>query len=208
VKAKLKFIRPNPTWREWLSLAIISLLIAIDQFTKWLVVRNIPCFMRESCNRMPTDVETPLFKLGELELIRITHIHNDGAAFGILSGWQAFLITITSVFLVGAIIAILARIIKDKLLLAAVTLIVGGGIGNLIDRVSMGYVIDFIELRFTTFAIFNFADVFAVAGAILMCYAVIAEEIRIYRAKRACEVSDEVDDFVNSESEEKSENAS
>jgi signal peptidase II len=71
-------------------------------------------------------------------------------------------------------------------MLAAITLIIAGGIGNLIDRIAQGYVVDFIELRFINFAIFNFADMCAVVGAFLMVAIVIGEEVRDYRAKRAC----------------------
>jgi signal peptidase II len=70
-------------------------------------------------------------------------------------------------------------------------MIVAGGIGNLIDRLTKEYVVDFIELQFVRFPVFNLADVFAVAGVILMCMAVITEEVRTYRAKRACGVGEE-----------------
>jgi signal peptidase II len=179
VKAKLNLIRPNPGKREWGALAIIAVLVAIDQLTKWLVVHNIP---KSGVVRW--------LGIGDFRLIDFTHIHNDGAAFGMLSGQQTFLISLTSVVLFGAIVAILTGRIKDKWLFASIIMIVGGGIGNLVDRVRLEYVVDFIELRFVRFAVFNVADMFAVAGAILMCLAVIAEEIRAYRAKRACGVGE------------------
>jgi signal peptidase II len=180
MKTKLKYLRPNPKKREIIALVVVVLLVVADQLTKWLVVQNIEYrgFIRG-------------LWIGEVRLIDITHIHNDGAAFGMLSGQQPLLIAVTSVVLFAAVVAVLSGRIRDRWLLAAITMIVAGGIGNLIDRVSQGYVVDFIELQFVRFAVFNVADIFAVAGAILMCLAVIAEEVRDYRAKRACGVGEE-----------------
>jgi signal peptidase II len=190
MKEKLKLLRPNPSVREFVALAVVAVLVAVDQITKWLIVRSIPCMELPSCNELPIQGDNPMLRFGEVDIIGITHIHNEGAAFGILSGQQTLLIAVTSVALLGAVVAILTGRIRDKWLLASIVMIIGGGIGNLIDRVRLDYVVDFIQLHFVRFAVFNVADVFAVAGAILMCLAVIAEEMRAYRAKRACGVGD------------------
>jgi signal peptidase II len=159
---------------------VIAVLVGLDQLTKWLVVQNIAL----------GGVVRGL-RIGDLRLVDITHIHNNGMAFGWLSGRQTFLIIFTSVALFGILVAVFTGRIKDRLLFASVGIIVAGGVGNLIDRARQGYVVDFIELRFVQFAVFNIADIFVVGGVILMCLAVISEEVREYRAKRACGVGEE-----------------
>ena len=199
-KKLLKFARPNPRQRDLIALGIAAVLIGADQFTKWWVVNNIE----------HRDLVQGL-RIGGFDLIGFTHIYNDGAAFGILSGHQTLLIIVTGVFLVGAIIAVLSGRLRDKLLFMAVNLIIAGGIGNFIDRVRFRYVIDFIELQFVRFAVFNVADIFAVAGAVLLCMAIIAEEVRDYKAKRACAVevaeAGEVGEAEQAEEAEKSDEA-
>ena len=167
----------------FIAMGVAAVLIGIDRVTKWWIVNNIE--YRGS---------VPGIRFGDFKLLDITHIHNDGAAFSILSGQQTLLVTVTSIFLVGAIIAVLSGRLRCKWLFSAVTLIIAGGIGNWIDRIRLGYVLDFVEFQFVNFAVFNIADVFAVAGAILLCIAIIAEEVREYKAKRACGVGEEVEE--------------
>jgi signal peptidase II len=156
----------------FIALGIAAVLVGIDQLAKWLVVEYIE--YRDSVVLING-------------VIDFTHWHNNGAAFGILSGQQTLLITVTSVFLAGATAILLSGKIRSKWMLAAITLIISGGVGNLIDRICQGYVVDFIELKFINFAIFNFADICAVVGAFLLFFVVVAEEIREYRAKKACD---------------------
>jgi signal peptidase II len=171
----LKILKSRIAAFAWAAIAAV--LIGIDGLTKALVVNNIK--FNESHEWI---------KIGERELINLTHIHNDGAAFGILSGRQALLITVTGLFLLFAVGVLFSGRFKSKWLNAAIMLIIAGGVGNLIDRASQGYVVDFIQLRFIDFAIFNFADMCAVVGAFILAIAVISDEIREYRVKKACEV--------------------
>jgi signal peptidase II len=159
----------------FIAILIAAVLVGIDQLAKWLVVMNIG--YRDSVTVIRN-------------VIDFTHWHNNGAAFGILSGQQPLLITVTSVFLLGAVVVLLSGKVKSKWMLAAIALIIAGGVGNLIDRIVQGYVVDFIELKFINFAIFNFADMCAVTGAFLLFFVVLLEEIREYKAKRACEVEE------------------
>ena len=158
-----------------IAVGFVALLAGIDQLTKYFVVQLIS----------PRD-SVVIIK----GLFNFTHWHNDGAAFGILSGRQTFLITITGVFLVVGIVMLIMGIFRSRWLIASITLIIAGGIGNFIDRVSRGYVTDFIELKFINFAIFNFADMCAVIGSLLLFVVVVSDEVREYRAKRACQVDD------------------
>ena len=191
-----QFSSSNNTKRDFrtliVSVAIIAVLVGFDRLTKIMVVAEIP--FKES---------RPWLRIGNFGLINFTHVQNDGAAFGILSGQQLFLIIVTSVFIAVAfsvlVIGTLTGKMKDKRLIIAITFIVSGGLGNLIDRISQGYVVDFIELKFIKFAIFNFADICACVGAGLLFWIVLQEEIREYKARRACEVETEDDDPAESE---------
>ncbi len=138
-----------------LYLAIIITTIALDQISKYLAV----AFLKP---------------IGTLPIIKnalhLTYSENTGAAFSILRGKQLFLISIT----ILAMLFMLGYLYKwsqvdgqhwQKMCFA---LIIGGGIGNLIDRIRIGYVVDFIDFRLINFAIFNVADSFIVVGVIAL----------------------------------------
>ncbi|MCL2037006.1 MAG: signal peptidase II [Oscillospiraceae bacterium] len=164
----------------FIAIIISALLVGIDILTKWLVVKHID--LGSSVRGL---------RIGSLELVNFTYIRNYGAAFGVLRGMTSFLILFVSLFLIGTIVVLFSGRIKSKWTIAALALIIGGGTGNLVDRIRLGYVIDFIELRFIQFAIFNFADMCAVVGASMLFIMVVGDEIREYRVKKACEFADE-----------------
>ena len=98
----------------------------------------------------------------------ITYIHNDGAAFGIMSGKAIFLIGLPALMMIaGIVILALFKNRLDKMVLVSIALITGGGIGNLIDRSIYGYVIDFIDFKIWN-PIFNIADIAVCAGCGLL----------------------------------------
>jgi len=100
------------------------------------------------------------------DYFRLTSHRNTGAAWGIFAGQRWFLIFIALV----AVIAILryARNVKDRWMRCALGLFVGGALGNAIDRIVFGEVVDFFDVRIINYPIFNTADVFLVCGAILL----------------------------------------
>lgn len=131
----------------WFS-AIIAAIIFFDQLTKQLVVRSFK--LHESVRIIP----------GFFDL---TYVRNPGAAFGFLAGahgmWRSvFFVTVSIVAL--AVIAALVRQTRDRLPLIAFALIGGGAVGNLIDRVRFGEVVDFIDWFYRTYhwPTFNIAD--------------------------------------------------
>jgi signal peptidase II len=143
-----------------LYIFIIISIILIDQYIKYIVVGNI-------------SVNDSIPVIGSF--FQISHIHNYGAAFSILQDKQVFLIATVSVL---CIVLFAFLILKRKAyhwsLVVAISMIIGGGVGNLIDRIRLGYVIDF--LRFGTFPVFNFADMCVVCGSgLLIIYIVIIE---------------------------------
>lgn len=131
-------------------LAIV--LLALDQGVKYIVKINL-----EMGHTIPI-IEN---------VFHLTHIRNYGAAFSILQGKQLFLSTISIIAIVGILIFIwLERKKAHPLILMALTFILGGGLGNLLDRLLLGYVVDFIDFR--VFPIFNMADVFVTCGSVLL----------------------------------------
>lgn len=98
------------------------------------------------------------------------YVQNTGAAFSLLAGGGAtWLLAIVSLLLsVAAIAYLIRRPDADKCLRVALSLIAAGGLGNMVDRVALGYVVDFLELLFVRFAVFNLADVAITLGALLI----------------------------------------
>ena len=101
-------------------------------------------------------------------IIHLTYVRNTGAAFSIFTDMRLFLTILTSAMIIGlAVFVIKANITKlQKIALCAV---MGGAVGNLIDRLVLGYVVDMFEVEFMNYAVFNVADCFIVVGGILFC---------------------------------------
>ena len=157
----------------WLLLSVA--LVGIDRLTKWLVVEN-----------MQLSDTIHLIKIGDKEVLNLYYTLNNGAAFSKLSGKTVLLIVITSIVILGLLILVITKRVRRPVYLCSIALIVGGGIGNLIDRIfNNGLVVDFIDVRIINFAIFNFADICAVCGAGLLLLTVIIDEIREIKRKRS-----------------------
>jgi signal peptidase II len=133
---------------------VMVLLVALDQIVKYLVKTNIA--MGESVNFIP-------------HVLALTHIHNTGAAFSMLSGARWFFVVLTVAFVAVALWALYAKKITHPMGRWTLVLIIAGAVGNLIDRALYGYVVDMFEVLFMNFAIFNVADIFVVVGGILFC---------------------------------------
>jgi len=156
--------RTHPAAWLWLSVAVV----ALDQATKFLVTRFLGLYER---------VEV-------LPVLDFTLLHNTGAAFSILagaSGWQRDFFVALGIGVSVLLIGWLWRVPRgERLLPIALTLIVGGAIGNVIDRVARGYVIDFIHAHWGAayFPAFNIADSAITIGAALLM-------LDAFREKRA-----------------------
>lgn len=139
----------------YIALAIGIVLAVIDQVIKYLVVANID-----------ENQVVPVIT----NVLNFTHIHNEGVAFGMFDGMRWIFVALTLVLLVAIIGIMFKKRPNGKMFYVSVALIVGGGIGNLIDRVFFGYVIDYISLSFFP-PICNFADYCITFGtALLMIY--------------------------------------
>lgn len=157
----------------YIALAVAAVLVVIDQLTKWLAVTFI----------MP-EGSVNLISIDDKEWLNLTYQQNTGAAFSILKDKQLFLIILTSIVILGVIILMLTKRIKKTSFIWCFSLIISGGVGNLIDRVANGYVVDFIDVRIIKFAVFNFADICAVTGTLLLVFFYILEEIRVSKEKK------------------------
>ena len=149
--------RSNARFYLWMALSTI--VIVVDQVTKWAIVKWVPLY-----DRIPVN-----------SFVNITHQRNPGAAWGILAdqpGWQRWffiaLATVVSVYLVMWLWRI--RFERHTVLAAGLALVLGGAVGNVIDRVVLGSVVDFIQVFFGTwpFPSFNVADSAISVGAVLL----------------------------------------
>ena len=101
-------------------------------------------------------------------IVELTRIHNYGAAWSSFSGQKWLLLGVTSVLLVGILFVLVRRIVRHPVGVAACMLVLSGGIGNLIDRVRLGYVVDMFHFEFwPSYPVFNVADICVVCGAVL-----------------------------------------
>lgn len=142
------------------ALAVVLVLI-LDQWLKYWVTVNIA------------------LNTGSQELIpgivSLVNIHNSGAAYGILNSgnWRWAFVAIAVVFTVFAVVALKKGFIKHALGRWAMVGVLAGAIGNCIDRVLYGYVVDMFKLEFMDYAIFNVADMFISCCGILFCLYII-----------------------------------
>jgi signal peptidase II len=146
----------------------ILFFVALDQFTKLLAVKYL----------IPIDT-LPLIN----EVLHLTYAENTGAAFSILSGKQFFL-KIVTFLAIGAMFYVLHKLLKtpsEFWMKICFTLLISGGIGNLIDRFRLNYVVDFIDFRLINFAIFNVADSLVSVGIVLLSYILIFNKTTLFK---------------------------
>lgn len=141
---------------------MILLLIALDQLVKSYIVQQIPL----------GEVRTWIPKL-----VSLTYLQNRGAAFSMLQDQQWFFAIITLVVMVGAIWYLHKHMEDSIWMVIGLTLIIAGGLGNFIDRLSQGFVVDMFHLDFINFAIFNVADSYLTVGVIILLIAMLKEEM-------------------------------
>jgi signal peptidase II len=153
----------------WRWLPLTAGVIVLDQFTKFEIVKRFELYER----------------IEVLPVLDITRLHNTGAAFSMLadeSGWQRWFFALLA-FGVGAAIVIWLGKLKARsqwLLSCALSLILAGALGNLIDRLRLGHVIDFIHAHWgdSYFAAFNVADSAITVGAALLLLDALLESRR------------------------------
>ena len=155
----------------WLSLFAAG-IVAADQITKYLTVANIPLHGAKA------------FVPG---VLRLTYVQNTGGGWSILSDYTGVLIAVSLVFFALMVYAIWKKWFTGTGTLISLFAILGGGIGNLIDRIRLGYVVDMIETEFISFPVFNVADCFISCGAVALCIFVLLEDRAERKARREAE---------------------
>ncbi len=154
------------------SLACIAVLTAADQIIKIFVER----------------VLQPVGEASFIDgVVGWNYVRNTGAAFGMFSSNTDLLSIFTGIALAAGLVALLSGKIKQNAYKACAVMIIAGGLGNLIDRILRGYVIDYIEVQFVDFAVFNFADILVTCGTFLLMGYVIYETVKEYKKGKAGE---------------------
>lgn len=161
---------------------VAALLVAVDQLTKYFVLRHLK-------------------PVGSIEVIKnfffLSYVENRGAAFGFLAGHRWLFMPLTAI----GCFALLAFLLLYKkhgfLSRTAVTLVLAGGIGNMIDRIALGYVVDFINFPFFGY-VFNIADCCVVVGACCFIIAFALQERKEHKKTQAEKESADVEKTKNS----------
>ena len=149
-----------------IAFLIIAVSVLTDRLSKFFAVKYLK--------------DTSLFNYDIIKgVFSLTYHENRGAAFGMLSDSRWIFMSVSS----AAIIAILAYILlankSSVFLTVSLSMIAGGGIGNMIDRISQGYVIDFLYFRLIDFPVFNAADISVTVGAaLIIIYLLLPDKIK------------------------------
>lgn len=139
----------------WIAVIVAALLIGVDQFTKYLALTSLK------------PVGSITFVEGFMDF---TFVENRGVAFGMFSGQKWFILLLTGV-IVAVMVYYFIRLPHSKQynwVRGAMVLVLAGALGNMIDRIFRGYVVDFFEFTFFDWPVFNVADIYVVVGVILL----------------------------------------
>lgn len=172
---------------NFVAIAFSLLLIGIDQFFKYLAI----VFLSDKVLTLPVIQD----------VFHLTYLENRGAAFNMLDGKRFFLVILTGLVLLFIIFVILSDKIKRPFLLWSLSLIIGGGIGNLVDRIFRGFVVDYLDFRVINFAVFNFADCCVVVGTVLVLIYILFLD-KTFMSKKDTDVKEEIEENTKTKNEE------
>lgn len=131
------------------QLLLIAALVGLDQWVKYWVVTSLK----------------PVGSIGLIDgVLHFTYVENTGAAFGMFDGGQIVLSVVVALLIITVLVLLATKKIPGKILPWMGCLVAAGGIGNFIDRLVHGFVVDFIDFRLIHFAVFNIADSCIVVG--------------------------------------------
>ena len=158
---------------------LIAVLVAADQLVKhWAVVSLQPVGSKE------------FIHFGSFKVFDLTYLENDGAIFGSMSGQKWFLIGFTALVIILGFAGMFYALKRSKFLSFSIMLFVAGGIGNFIDRIRYGYVVDMFEFKPFHFAIFNVADIFVTFAFIFVLVYMVFIDPKIEKAKKAAKLGE------------------
>lgn len=133
---------------------LIVVLVALDQLVKFLVRGNIP--LGHTMPFLP-------------HVMDLTYVQNTGAAFSMFSDHTWILTIVSLIVAAGLVGALLKKVVTHPLGVISLSVVLAGAVGNLIDRLFLGYVTDMFQTTFMNFAVFNIADICVVLGGISTC---------------------------------------
>ena len=160
-------MKNNKRFKRLLSLGAVVLGVLADYLTKLLAV-----------SRLQGEDPVPFVR----GVLRFSYVENRGAAWGMLENHRWVFMLFSSLAIVVIVIYLIRRDPPLSLFLS-LSLILSGGVGNMIDRTFRGYVVDFIEFYLFEFPVFNLADCFVVVGAALLVIWLIADTVRERKAR-------------------------
>ncbi len=179
-----------------ISVIVMLGLVVLDQVSKYLIVSAFD--MGQHIGALELDVLDAITRgLKPVEIIpgvlNFRLVLNDGAAFGSLDNARWIFMILSTVAIIAILVYMFWKKPQNKLLLVSLTLITAGGIGNMIDRVALGYVIDFID--FCAFPklwmwVFNVADSCITIGACLLALWMIIDIVKDYKREKANKLTD------------------
>lgn len=167
-----------------LWITIIVATIILDQLTKWIVV-----------NSMELSESIVLIE----NLFSFTYVRNYGAAWGMFSNQQWVFMIATSIALIIMPIILYRYRHVHFLFSLSLSLFIGGAIGNMIDRIFVGYVVDFLEFTFIDFPVFNVADICVVFGAIIMIIYALFFDKTFFVEKKTVTVSEDSEEDTDND---------
>lgn len=153
----------------WILIGVIAGSVLLDQLTKWLAVVYLQ--------------GAPSFPIWQ-DVLHFTFVKNEGAAFGMLSNHRWVFMIVSTVAIVGLSVYLFGFCKENRWVKVSFAMIIGGGIGNMIDRVALGYVVDFIDFTLIDFAVFNVADSFVTVGAGILIFILLREQLIEMRAAK------------------------
>lgn len=172
-----------------ISVVLMLVVVGLDQLSKYLIISNLE--LHESIEIIPG-------------IFNFTYIQNRGAAFGSFDEHRWIFLVLSTVMIVAILAFLFWKKPQDKLLLASLILITGGGIGNMIDRVCLGYVIDFLD--FCAFPnlwmwIFNVADACVCIGAGMLALWMILDTVKETKKEKEAKLYQTEDMVAEDETE-------
>lgn len=158
-----------------LSILFCLLLIGIDQVTKLLVIEYLK----------------PIEYVNIIDnILRFRYVENTGAVFGSFAT-HTLLLTIFSIVLLGiTVYYLVSNRNKSKFVNVCLLLMIAGGVGNIIDRIRLNYVVDFIEPLFVNFAVFNFADCLITVGAFALIIYLVVDLVKDIKKEKGISIKE------------------
>lgn len=144
----------------FLPVIFIALLTSIDQFTKFVIKSKFELYESKE-----------LIK----NVFAITYIQNKGAAWGVMQGRRIFFLILTALVVIGCFYVLYNTIGNHKyiMLTICITILISGAVGNMIDRLKLGYVVDFFDFKLIDFPVFNVADIYVTVSLFLILFLMI-----------------------------------